>query len=109
MFSGGLFGGNLFAGTYFYGGGVGSLGATAAATWRNKTGALAGVALDYWVIDAADQLIASGSTTTDASGAMVIYLPQRYVGDSVTVIVNNLAEDMEPSGRIHGQQVVTVT
>lgn len=110
MFSGGLFGGNLFAGTYFYGGGEGSLGATATTTWRKKNGAaLAGVALDYWVIDAMDELIANGTGTTDSSGSLTVQLPQRYVGDPVLVVINNLATDMEPSGRIQGQQVVTAT
>ena len=109
MFGAGHFGNNQFAPSHFYGGGVGALGATVTTTWRTKTGVLAGDDLDYWIIDSMDEIVASGSETTDASGNLVVYLPQRYVGESVLVVMNNLAADMEPDGRIQGQQVKPAT
>lgn len=84
-------------------------GATAHAVVRYRGLPLANTPLDYWVIDAADTVIASGSGVTDASGVLPIALPGQYVGQAVNIVLNNLGADMSTAGRIRHQQVVTVT
>lgn len=79
------------------------------ATLRYRGAALASTRVDYWVIEQGDTVIASGSQTTDSSGALMISVPSQYVGQKVNVVVNNLASDMATAGKIQHQQVVTVT
>ncbi len=79
------------------------------ATLRYRGAALASTRVDYWVIEQGDTVIASGSQTTDSSGALTISVPSQYVGQKVNVVVNNLASDMATAGKIHHQRVVTVT
>ena len=79
------------------------------ATLRYRGAALASTRVDYWVIEQGDTVIASGSQTTDSSGALTISVPSQYVGQKVNVVVNNLASDMATAGKIQHQQVVTVT
>lgn len=82
---------------------------TVTATLRYRGAALASTQVDYWVIEQGDTVIASGSQTTDSSGALTISVPSQYVGQKVNVVVNNLASDMATAGKIQHQQVVTVT
>lgn len=112
MFAGGHWGADHFAPTHFYGGGAGAIGGVVSTSWRRtrsgRTEPLAGYSLDYWVIDANDEVVASGTGTTDSSGRLTFYISQRYIGEDVLVVVNNLASDMDTAGKIKGQQVVTV-
>ena len=112
MFGASHFGADHFAATHFYGGGISSETGTVVTTWtRTRNGRkepLAGYVLDYWVIDANDELVTSGSGTTDSIGRLIFYIAQRYSGEDVLVVVNNLESDMDTAGKIKGQQVVTV-
>ena len=112
MFAGSHWGADHFAATHFFGGGISSDTGLVVSSWtRTRSGRkepLAGYSLDYWVIDANDELVESGSGTTDPSGRLIFYIAQRYSGEDVLVAVNNLASDMETAGKINGQQVVTV-
>lgn len=112
MFAASHFGSDLFAPQHFYAGGVSSATGLVLTSWkRTRAGRqepLAGYVLDYWVIDNNDELVASGQGTTDANGVLSFYVTERYKGADVLVIVNNLESDMDPSGKIKGQQVATV-
>lgn len=77
-------------------------------TWRQAGVALASTAIDYWIINSADELIASGSTTTSGVGAMTVAVPGQYVGQSVLVVMNNLDSGMTTAGKIHSQTVAVV-
>lgn len=66
------------------------------------------LALDYWIINSADAVIASGTATTDADGILSITLSAGYTGQTVNVVVNNLGLDMSTAGKVQGQKVVTV-
>ncbi len=63
---------------------------------------------DYWIINADDELIASGTVTTDADGLLGITLSAGYAGQTVNVVVNNLAQDMNTAGKWQKQFVVTI-
>jgi hypothetical protein len=69
---------------------------------------LALLALDYWIINSADEVIASGTATTDADGILSITLSAGYSGESVNVVVNNLGLDMSTAGKVQKQYVVVV-
>lgn len=77
-------------------------------TWRQAGVALASTAIDYWIINSDDELIASGSTTTSGVGAMTVAVPGQYVGQSVLVVMNNLDSGMTTAGKIHSQTVAVV-
>lgn len=69
---------------------------------------LALLALDYWIINSADEVIASGTTTTDADGILSITISAGYSGEKVNVVVNNLGLDMSTAGKVQKQYVVVV-
>lgn len=80
------------------------------ATWTTKKGLpLAGLTIDYWIISSDDELIKSGTVTTDSTGTFSVAVSPDYVGESVNVVMNNLAQDMSTAGKVQGQQVVIVT
>lgn len=105
------FGAKRFAARVFLGGGSGGTASgattTVATDWTYGGVALASTTLDYWVISAADQVVASGSATTNGAGRLTVTLPAQYSGDEVLVVVNNVAADMATATRFHGQQVAT--
>lgn len=78
-------------------------------TIKRSGSVLASTDLDYWVIDSTDEVIASGSGTTDSSGVLSIALDADYSGETVNVVVNNLSSDMSTAGKIQGQFVVVVS
>lgn len=63
---------------------------------------------DYWIINADDELIASGTVTTGTDGVLGITLSAGYAGQTVNVVVNNLAQDMNTAGKWQKQFVVTI-
>lgn len=63
---------------------------------------------DYWIINADDELIASGTATTGTDGVLGITLSAGYTGQKVNVVVNNLAQDMNTAGKWQKQFVVTI-
>ena len=63
---------------------------------------------DYWIINADDELIASGTATTGTDGVLGITLSAGYTGQKVCVVVNNLAQDMDTAGKWQKQFVVTI-
>lgn len=63
---------------------------------------------DYWIINADDELIASGTATTGTDGVLGITLSAGYTGQTVNVVVNNLAQDMNTAGKWQKQFVVTI-
>ena len=85
------------------------LNGSVSVTWTQAGVALANTALDYWVINSDDVLIASGNATTNLSGVMTAAVPGDYVGQSVLVVMNNLDSGMSTTGRVHSQAVVVVS
>lgn len=85
-----------------------SAGIVASRPWKNAGVVMSGVTLDYWIISASDEVIASGSKVTDSTGKLTVTVSSQYVGQSVNMVVNNLSSSMETSGKFHGQQVITV-
>lgn len=75
---------------------------------KRKETVMSGQQYDYWIIDALDELITSGSAVTNAAGYINTTISNTYAGQKVLVVINNLAYDMETSGRFHAQFVVTV-
>lgn len=69
---------------------------------------IAGLELDYWIINSADEVIARGTATTDADGILSITLSAGYTGQKVNVVVNNLGLDMSTAGKVQKQYVVVV-
>jgi hypothetical protein len=108
MFGTTHFGSDHFAGEHFYAGGE-VLSGTVRAYWEFGGKVFANRTLDYWIIDALNVVIASGTATTDQSGWMSGTAPTRYSGQRVLMVVNNLDTDMDVSGKVRGQQVVVVT
>lgn len=109
-FGQGYFNQGHFGQQYFPGGGAELIGGTisVAVPWRHSGIALSNFALDYWVIDSADELVQSGSGMTDSAGQLVLSIPSVYSGQVLLVVVNNLGPDMIATGKFHGQTVVAV-
>lgn len=99
-----------FGQQHFPGGGSTPVGGTVtvAVSWRRGSLALSNFAFDYWVIDSADELVRSGSGTTNSAGELVVAVPVAYSGQPLLFVVNNLGPDMITSGKFHGQTVVIV-
>ena len=96
--------GHFPGGGYQYTGGT----VTVQVLWRFNGQALANTTFDYWVFDSADQLVQSGSATTDVDGYQALLIPATYSGQSVLVGMNTIGPDMVTTGKVHGQKVVAV-
>lgn len=99
-----------FGQEYWPGGGDQYIGGTVLVQvpWRFNRIPLTNTAFDYWVINSADQLVQSGTATTDGNGISSFTLPATYSGQSLLVVVNNIGPDMSTSGKFHGQAVVAI-
>jgi len=97
-----------FGQQHFPGGGYNPVGGTVTVSvpWKRGGLPLANFALDYWVIDSADELVQSGSCVTNSAGNQVTDIPVAYSGQPLLFVVNNLGPDMITSGKFHGQAVV---
>jgi len=107
MFAAQTFGLRTFAANTFIG--TSGLAPTTISITIKRGGAIMGaMSFDYWIINAEDELIATGTATTDADGLLEITLSAGYTGQTVNVVVNNLAQDMSTAGKWHNQYVVTI-
>jgi hypothetical protein len=75
-------------------------------TWTLNGAPFANQSLDYWVVSSTDELIISGTTTTNINGVLTITMPASYSGQKVLVVVNNLDSSMNTAGKRHSQRVV---
>lgn len=89
------------------GGGSGSTGATITTQWKRNGVPIANHEFDYFVFSGLDGLVTSGTATTSATGYLTITLSGTYAGETLQVFVNDLGDDLVPTGKIHGQQVAT--
>lgn len=107
MFAAQTFGLRTFAANTFIG--TSGLAPTTIAIPIKRGGQIfASTTFDYWIINADDELIASGTATTGSDGVLGITLSAGYTGQTVNVVVNNLAQDMNTAGKWQKQFVVTI-
>lgn len=109
MFSLGHFGNNHFAMKHFFGGGTAIQDALITASWRLDGTPLSNTQIDYWVLSPYDGLITNGQAATNAQGSIDIAVPDRYYGQRLLMVVNNIGIDMDTSERYHGQKVLTAS
>ncbi len=81
--------------------------ATVSTVWQVGNNFFANQSLDYFVFSANDELIKSGTATTNNFGQLTLTIPALYSTQKVLVVVNNLASTLSTVGTIQGQQVVT--
>lgn len=107
MFNAQTFGLRTFAANTFIG--TSGLAPTTIHITIKRGGAIFALStFNYWIVNADDELIATGTATTDTDGALDITLSAGYTGQTVNVVVNNLAQDMSTAGKWHNQYVVTI-
>ena len=75
--------------------------------WTRNGSAIANHTLDYFVFSGTDGLVTYGTGTTNSAGYLVVNVPNDYAGIALQIFVNDLDDDMNTTGKIHGQQVVT--
>lgn len=80
---------------------------TIATTWVFGGVVFANQSLDYVVKGPANQILASGTASTDGSGVLTVSISDDYSGQKVLVQVENVSTDMVTTGRVHGSQVAT--
>lgn len=81
---------------------------TIATTWIFGGVVFASQSLDYVVKGANNEIIATGTATTNALGVLTIPVDARYSGLKVLIYVENVSMDMVTTGKVHGTQVVMV-
>lgn len=86
---------------------AGSGTTTLTTTWVFSGAAFASQSLSYVVKDRDDAVIASGSSSTDASGVLTVSVPDTYSGQKLLIHVENVSSSMTTSGKVHGTQVAT--
>ncbi len=89
------------------GGGSGASGATLTTLWKRAGVPIANHEFDYFVFSGLDGFVAAGTATTSATGYLSVSLPSTYAGETLQIFINDLDADMDPTGKIHGQQVAT--
>jgi len=106
------FGGNYFGAKYwaakFFGGGSGGVATTTtiSTTWKSGGVAFGNQSLDYVIKSSTNVIVADGVGTTLSSGQLTVTIPIAYSGQLMTVLVDNVAEDMNTANRFFGAQVV---
>jgi hypothetical protein len=81
---------------------------TVVSSWKLGGSAFANQTITYDIKDPNGVSIASGTTTTDSTGAFSVQVPADYVGTKVNVVISTLDITMSIANRVQGQHVVTV-
>jgi len=109
------FGQSYFGQSYFDAGMFGGASvpeasdATVVTTWIFDGVPFANESVDYIVKAGTNEIIATGTATTNGSGVLSISVPGSYLGQKLVVQWENVAADGATSGRFHGTQVVVAT
>lgn len=108
MFQATTFSANVFAPRVFIGRGASVAAVTLATTWTFGGSPFVSQPLDYVVKDGQNNIITSGSASTNGSGVLEIALDETYSGQKVVVQVENVGASGDTTGKVHGTQVVQV-
>jgi len=100
--------GSKFWAAKFFSGGSGDVVTTTtiSTTWKSGGVAFGNQSLDYVVKSSTNVIVADGVGTTLSSGQLTVTIPIAYSGQLMTVLVDNVAEDMDTTNRFFGAQVV---
>lgn len=82
-----------------------SVPATLLTTWRISGNPFSNQLLSYIVRDPSDNIITTGTGYTDASGVLAVTVDANWVGKKVLIWVENVSDNMDTTGKVHGAQV----